>query len=423
MEILMFNSDILLAFALMILLFLRQIVILKRPNKITYAPLMIGIGAIASLIHIAIHPDATNVILLLRESIFPFLIALFFYIIMNIIDQTQTSQNARTQEEFVKVLVNEITQLKEFILEIETNMNTSQEAEHNSQEEIRAKFREDIRALDSIQLNQTKFIDKFNEMEGWHKDVSKGFAYFTEVQLPELDNVVHKHIDILRVAEQDHYNKLSLLLQKAVESRVDMSDDIDELKVKLNAMKTISDEIARSIIAQTLQQLSGVTKDFESQILTLKSHTESVRRSLQEGDTRVEAIKIQSEIIMKQMVLSSNKMQELQQQNSDLYDVYAMLKEIIHDVELVKLDYVKSQSQLSFISQDLAQSKDAQVLEMSQKIDTLSENFATKIDESLEKLHEHYNIAGEEITQSVQMLAKRAQMKNGYGNYDNDSSL
>ena len=59
---------------------------------------------------------------------------------------------------------------------------------------------------------------------------------------------------------------------------------------------------------------------------------------------------------------------------------------------------------------------------MSQKIDTLSENFAMKIDESLEKLHDHYNIAGEEITQSVQILAKRAQMKNGYGDYDGGTS-
>ncbi len=418
----MFNSDLLLAFAFMALLFLRQIIILKRPNKINYAPLMIAIGAIASLVHFIINPDTTDVILLLRESIFPFLVALLLYIVMNVLHQTQVSENARTQEEFVKVLVREITQLKDFILEIEMKMTSSQEAERSSQEEIRVKFREDIRALDTIQFNQTKFIDKFDEMEAWHKDVSKGFAYFTEVQLPELDNVVHKHIDILRVAEQDHYNKLNQLLQKAVESRVDMSDDIDELKIKLNSMKTISDEIAKSITAQTLKQLSGVTKAFESQILTLKSHTESLQTSLQEGETRLESIKTQSEIIMKQMVLSSNKMKELQLQNSDLHDVYTMLKEIIHDVELVKLDYIKSQSQLSLISQDLAQSKDRQVLEMSQKIDALSENFASKIDESLEKLHEHYNIAGEEITQSVQILAKRAQLKNRYGDYDGGSS-
>jgi hypothetical protein len=65
-------------------LFLRQISILKQPNKINYAPLMVGIGAIGSVIHFIIHPDASNVIMLLRESFFPLLVALLFYIVMNI---------------------------------------------------------------------------------------------------------------------------------------------------------------------------------------------------------------------------------------------------------------------------------------------------------------------------------------------------
>ncbi len=418
----MFNSDLLVAFAFMALLFLRQVIILKRPNKINYAPLMIGIGAIASLIHFIIHPDTTNVILLLRESIFPLLVALLLYIVMNILHQTQVSQNTRTQEEFVKVLVNEITQLKAFILEMETKMNTSQEAEQSSQEEIRKKFREDIQALDSIQLNQIKFLDKFDEMEEWHKDVSKVFINFTEMQLPELDNVVHKHIDILRVAEQDHYNKLNSLLQKAVESRIDMSGDIEELKEKLLSMKSISDDIAQSITEHTLHQLSGVTKAFEMQVISLKSHTESVGTSLQEGETRLDAIRMQSEMIMKQMVLSSNKMKELELQNSSLYDVYTMLKDIINDVEIVKFDYEKSQSQLSLISKDLVQSKDEELLNISKKIDILSENFTEKIEESLEKLQEHYVIAGKEITKTTQLLAKQAQLKNGYNDYNGGAS-
>ena len=410
----MFNSDLLLAFTFMAILFLRQIVILKRPNKINYAPLMIGIGSIATLVHFIIHPETENMLLLLRESMFPLLVALLLYIVMNILHQTQISENARTQEEFTKVLVQEISDLKKFILEIETKMNTAQELERHTQEEIRTKFKEDIRALDTIQLNQATFIDKFENMESWHKEVSKGFEYFAEVQLPQLDNVVHKHIDILRVAEQDHYNKLTSLLETAVKSRGDMSEDIDELKMSINNIRTVSKEIAGSITKHTLQQLSGITKAFEDQIIALKSHTEGVTTSLYEGETTLEAIRTQSEMIMKQMVLSSTKMKELQGQNSELTDVYATLKEIIGDVEAVKSDYVKSQAQLSSISKELADSKDDQVLQMREKIDELSESVSKEIAESLEKLHEHYHIAGGEITQSVQMLAKRAQIKSGY---------
>ena len=415
----MFDSDILLAFAFMGILFLRQIVIIKRPNKINYAPLMIGIGSIATLVHFIIHPESTDILLITRESLFPLLVSLLLYTVMNILHQTQLSQSARTQEEFVKVLVSEITQLKEFIYEIETKMTLAQQEERRAQEEIRSQFKEDVTALDTIQRNQTKFIGKFEEMRGWHDAVSKGFEYFTAVQLPELDNVVHKHIDILRVAEQDHYNKLNSLLQKGLTSKGSISDDIDTLKKSLNSMKHISDEIATSIVKHTLSQLSGVTKSFESQIIGLKSHTESVTTSLSEGENTLGNIRIQSELIMKQMILSANKMNELEEQNSGLHDIYATLKEIVKDVEAVKSDYVKAQAQLGLISSDLAKSKDAEVLEMRKKIDDLSENLSLKIEESLAKLHEHYHMANGEITQSVKILAKQAQLKSGYGDIEN----
>ena len=415
----MFDSDVLLSFTFMVILFLRQVQILKQPNKINYAPLMIGIGVISSLVHFIIHPDTSDVVLLLRESLFPLLAALLLYIVMNILHQTKISQTARTQEEFTKVLVTEITQLKEFILEIEGKMNASQEIERDSQEEIRTKFKEDIRALDTIQLNQEKFIGKINEMEVWHKDVAKGFEYFSEVQLPELDNVVHKHIDILRVAEQDHYNKLNNLLERAVKSRGDMSEDIEELKSSIEKIRSVSDEIAATITQKTLAQLSSITKAFESQVIGLKSHTEGVSTSLTESETTIQTIRTQSEMIMKQMVLSSSKMKALQEQNSDLSDVYLTLKEIIDDVEAVRSEYIKSQAILTTLSKELSSSKNEQVTEMKESINALSETLSNKIDESLKQLHEHYHIADEEITQSVQMLAKRAQLKSGYGNIEN----
>lgn len=411
----MFNNDLLIPFAFMALLFLRQIFILKQPNKINYAPLMIGIGSIASLVHFIIHPQTSDIVLLLRESLFPLLVALLLYIVMNILHQTQVSEKTRTQEEFIKVLVNEISDLKKFILELEERMSSSQASDENSRQEVRMQFKEDLKALDAVLKNQATFIGKFDEMESWHESVNKGFEYFTEVQMPSLDNVVHKHIDILRVAEQDHYNKLNKLLERGVKSRGDISEEIEELKKSLSSIKGVSSEIASTITKETLQQISGVTRAFESQIIALKSHTEGVSTSLSEGETRLENIKNQSELIMKQMVLSSNKMQELEKQNSGLHDVYAMLKEIIKDVESVKSDYIKSQSQLSLISKELSDSKGEEVLEMKKKVDELSENLSKKIDDSLEKLHEHYHIAGGEITQSVQMLAKRAQVKSGYG--------
>ena len=414
----MFANDLLLAFTFMALLFLRQIWILKRPNKINYAPLMVGIGAISSVVHFIIHPDTSDVILLLRESFFPLLVALLLFIVMNILQQTQESEQARTQEEFTKVLVSEVSSLKKFMSELEERMQFSQQEDQQVREEVRKKFQEDIKALDAIQVNQANFLKRFDEMESWHKDVNKGFEYFTDVQLPELDNVVHKHIDILRVAEQDHYNKIKVTLNKAVDTRCDIAEDMEELKASLHSMKSISDEIAKAITKHTLQQLSGVTKSFESQVISLKSHAESVNTSLLEGENRLENIRNQSEMIMQQMILSSTRMDELEEKNSGLHDIYSTIKDITGDIERIRADYIKAQSELSLLSKEMAQGKDEQLSEMKQQIDSLGENLSKRINESLEKLHQHYHIAQEDISQSVQVLAKQAQLKKGYGDFE-----
>ena len=414
----MFDIDLLVAFAFMALLFLRQISILKQPNKINYAPLIIIIGSIGGVIHFILHPDTSDVILLLRESFIPLLVGLLLYIIMNIMHQTQESQSARTKDEFAKVLVSEISGLKEFMSELESRMRNSQQEDQRVQEDVREKFQEDIKALDTIKENQEKFLDKFEEMDLWHQNVSKEFEHFTEIQMPELDNVVHKHIDILRVAEQDHYNQLKATLNRAVESRGDISGEIEELKVNLESIKNVSHTIASSITKHTLEQLSGVTKAFENQIIALKSHAESVKTSLSEGDNTLGNIRVQSEIIMKQMSLSSHKMDALEKQNDGLHNIYLNIKDLMKDMEMVKSDYVKSQSQLSQISQELSTSKDEQIDALKVQVESLSDVLTKKIDDSLEKLHEHYHIADEDITKSVQILAKKAQLKSGYSDLD-----
>ncbi len=410
----MFDNDLLIAFVFMALLFLRQVAILKKPNKINYAPLMIGIGAISSVVHFIIAPDTSDIILLLRESFFPLLVALILYIVMNILHQTQQSQNAREQGELSKVVVGEISELRAFILELEERMNSAHQEDRDAQAEIRENFKNDIKTLDSIKHNQEKFLEKFHEVELWHKGVSKSFTYFSEVQVPQLDDVVHKHIEILRVAEQDHYNKLSKLLQSAVESRGDLSLDIEELKESLYSMQNISREIANAITEQTIEKLSGVTNAFESQIIGVKSHAEGVSTSLYESESRLSEIRNQSEIIMKQMVLSSKKMDELVRQNSGLNELHTNIQEIVKDIDAIKSDYVQAQSQLLRIVHDLEESKEEQIMAMREKIERLGQTLTLKIEESLEQLHKHYNIASEDITKSVQLLSKRAQFQKGY---------
>lgn len=402
----------------MALLFLRHVAILKKPNKINYAPLMIAIGAIAALVHFVIHPDPSNIVLLLRESLMPLLAAMILYIIMNILNQTKESQSAKLHDEFTQVLVQEITQLKKFILELEARMTEYSESDRRTQLEIQEKFTSDVQALEAILANQTEFAKKFDTLEEWHESVTKSFAYFSEVQLPELDNIVHKHIDILRLAEQEHYNKLTQLLEKAGESRCDIAEDIELLKSSLASMKELSESVAKTIVEKTFAKFTTVTQEFEAQIMSLKLHTEGIKTTLYEDESVLSNIRTQSEMIMKQMLLSANKMDELQQQTSSLSKVSLEIKELVDDIEKIKADYVKSQAQLTQLSNSLHSLKDENFQAMEEKIEALSAALSTKIDEAVQKLYEHYHIANENITESVKIMAKKAQLQKGYTELD-----
>jgi len=415
----LFDGDLLLAFIFMAVLFLRQISILKEPNKINYAPLMIGVGAISSVVHFIIHPEAVDTLLILRESFFPFLVALFLYIVMNILHQTLETEHMKTQHEFTKTLIEQITQLKDFSSDLERRMILNQENDKKAQTEVQEKFKQDIKALDTIQVNQSKFLEKFEEMGNWHKDVSKAFVDFTEVQLPSLDNVVHKHIDILRVAEQDHYNQIKSTLKEAVDNKYDVSEDIDELKSKFEGVKNVATDIANSVVRHTIKQLSGVTKSFENQILSLKSHTEGIGTSLLESERRLDNIREKSEMIMKQMILSSKKMNELEGQNSGLNDLYFTIKELLNDIEVIKADYVKSQSQLSSVANELKLAQDTDIKGIKEQMETLIIDVSTKIEDSLDQLQKEHNIPDDKVSKNVQFLAKQVQLKKGYSELDN----
>ena len=121
-----------------------------------------------------------------------------------------------------------------------------------------------------------------------------------------------------------------------------------------------------------------------------------------------------SELIMEQMVLSSNQMSKIEIQNTSLNDIESNFKDIVKDMKYIKADYVKAQSELNFIASDLKASKEKDMVGVKEQVEILVEELTAKIEGSLEKLHKHYHIANEDISQSVQFLAKQAQLKKGY---------
>jgi chromosome segregation ATPase len=341
-------------------------------------------------------------------------VSLLLYLVINILKQTQTTQEDKSHTQTIEDLTYQVLDLKDFIYNLETRMVVFLQEEKTTQETMQETTKGEIKILAEIQKNQNIFIDKFQEIEYWQNNIMKELDKFTHIEFPKLDNIVHKHIDILRVAEQDHFNHLQSEIQNILPMKIDFKDDIEDLKQNIFSMKGLSEQIARSITKHTLQQLSNVTKDFESQVLFLKSHTEGVVTSLQEGESTLSAIRQESEMIMKQMRLSSDKMEELKIQNDAIHSSYEVIKDLIHDVELIKKEYLKSRIQLSEIVKEFKDTENEQILQMKEQIETLSALLSQKIKESLDELREYYHIADTKVPQTVQMLSQKTKLVQGY---------
>jgi ABC-type transporter Mla subunit MlaD len=275
------------------------------------------------------------------------------------------------------------------------------------QQEIQEKFQSDIESLDTIHANQIEFMKKFEKIEAYNENVNKAFSYFSEVEMPELNERLNKHIELLRVSEQDHYNKLTELLKKAGESRYDIAEDIESLKSMLESMKDLSDNVSKTIVEKTSAKLSSITQEFEGQIVSLKLHAEGIKTALYEDESVLSSIRTQSEMIMKQMRLSANQMDELEKKNSALASVYGDIEDLLKDVEKIKADYVKAQSQLTQLANELQNVKEQNTTDIK-----------AMLEEFLQKLDKDYNKREENITESVKMMVKKAQLQKGYTQLD-----
>ena len=403
----MFDSDLLIAFGVMGVLFLRQIAILKEPNKIDYAPLLLGIGVVSSIIHFIIHPHSEDILLLSRESLVPFLVALILYLILNTLQQMQRSLESKEEELLSRLLVQEISQLKRFILDLEERMNKAQSQTVQTQREVREKFVEDIGILSNIEANQKRFLEQFLQLEQWNEDVKNLLRYFSEEQLPKLDEVVNRHINIFRVSEQDHYNRIQELLKKAIESRFDISDDLHSIEKKLDTIIALKTTITEKIVAATTQELSSVMKEFEKELLLLRSNVALVATSLHESEAVIGDIRRESEQVMQKIIVTEKSLEKVEE-----------LKRVLDSVEHIQSDYTEAELKLHFLTKELQMELKNELETIDNKFDSLSQELCEKIDTSLENLQKHYHTIGEDVTQKANLLAKQAIIQKGYSDIE-----
>lgn len=341
----MLEIDLLMAIVIMSLLFLRHINVYKDRNKINYTPVVIGIGIIAGLLHFVMMGDSEGWLFALRESLLTVIVGVIFSAIMSVMSQTQHVANQYSDNLRIQNIDDEIRGLKNLFNTVNGQLGQVAQMEDSTQLQLKNIFKEEIDALNVVQSNQKLFIHKIEAMLAKQQVSMEKFEEFTLNELPSLDNIVHRHIDLLRISEQDHFNQLKNALKASSDDKKEFHDELIQIKIVLQRLH--ESHSMDPIIGHLEQEFTRIIQEFSRHIQTIGSKSESIVTTLLENEKILKGSREQSELIMQQMVLSSNHMREMSQNSKELNESIKPLGHLFSAAELLHKEFILAKSKLT----------------------------------------------------------------------------
>lgn len=341
----MLQIDLLIAIVIMSLLFLRHINVYKDRNKINYTPIVIGIGVIMGLLHFVMMGDSEGWLLALRESLLTVIVGVVFAAIMSVMSQTQNVVSQYADNKRIQDIYDEIGSLKNLFNTVNGTLGQVAQMEDSTHLQLKNIFKEEIDALNVIQSNQKLFINKIESILAKQQDSMEKFEEFTLTELPSLDNVVHRHIDLLRISEQDHFNQLKNTVKASLEDKKDLNEEIIHIKLMLEKLE--KSNTMESVIGHLEDEFSRIIHDFSRNIQTIAAKSESIVTTLLENEKILIGSREQSELIMQQMVLSSNHMREMSHNSKELNESIKPLGQLFSSAQSLHKEFVLAKSKLT----------------------------------------------------------------------------
>ncbi len=411
----MLDVEMIVFFIILSVLFLRQFAIYKQPSKINYAPLLIVIGVSGSLLHFMLHPQSEDITLLLRESAIPLFVSLMMYFILNILNQAQHSSSILHEEALRQKFLKDMQVVKEELSYLSEEITAGNSAsEMNSFQSVRTVFQEDIAALHVIQDNQKLFLQKFEDMMARQHDGLKSFEEFSTIKMPEFDTIIHRHIEMLRIAEQDHFNKIKTALESTESQKCDVNETLGTILSTLNSLQNSSDSIAKSVLEQTTGDLTRIFSEYESYLNRLHAQSETLSTSIKESEALLFTLKERSESVVQQMVVVSKNMDKIHANTQEVGDINVPIEKLSSQVSRLEHESIKIKDEINAFSKQLETLKKEELAHREHEIEQLSVSLNDKIDATLEKLYEQYHLAQNDISSTVKELASRSKLQQTY---------
>lgn len=339
----MISIDLLVSMIVMSLFFLRHTAVYKDPNKINYTPVVLALGIIGGLLHFILSGGMdANVV---KESLLSFGFGITLSAIMSVMSQTVSTITTHEYRLRFGTLIDEMTAVSSVLSTLRERLDIVAQMESSTHDQIRHVFKEELDALNTIQSNQKLFVSKIESLLAKQQSAMEKFEEFTLSELPSLDNVVHRHIDLLRVAEQDHFNQLKNVARHSCDEQQEVHTQLKDIHDLLTQMS--HNQLPDHTISVLQRELDRIINDFSHHIHVLGNKSESIVTSLSENDSLLKHSREESELIMQQMVLSSKQMKEMTLHSKELSESLKPLSRLFASAETLHDEFVHAKGKLN----------------------------------------------------------------------------
>ena len=408
----MFEWDLLVAIALMSLLFLRHIAVYKDPNKINYTPIVLALGFVSGFLHFVMLGEGVQWLLVLREALLSVTLGIVLSAIMSVMSQTQRASGNALQNRQIQILIDDINELGQFFNIFDTALSRISAMENSTHEQLKNIFKEEIEALGSILNNQKFFIQKVESVLVQQQIAQEKFEVFTTSELPSLDNIVHRHIDLLRIAQTEHFNHIKHAMKQLDDAK---EQTHGELKMIYTAVQKLPKTFSNDDITGSIEgELSKIITDFEHHMVTIGSKAQSIVMTLLENEALLEGSREQSEMIMQQMVLSSNNMREMNHTAKELGLTLRPISTMFESAQALSVEFSSAKSKLSELLITLESYEKHDIREMHENLENISNtaiaNMGLLVENMKQYTQEKHNVSPQE----VQELSQKVKLQQSY---------
>ena len=401
---------------IILFLFWRQLIVFKMRRKINYAPIVLIIGLISSISLFVFSSDRGELKSDIQYALLPLLISLIFYMVMYLMYQLKINSAKAEKEEHEKLLAILVSNIKEYFSVLNEKLSVIESTDEKTLNAVQMALKNELSVFSKLSSQQEMLADKIEQMYVQEENALMKIQTFLEKEIPDLDTVVHRHIDILRIAEQDHYNKLYTMLNNMNDSTVavEVQKTLETLHNRLDIMEGNYEKSASLVALEVKEILHSSISSLSKDLSNAKQLGESLSLSTQEYEVKLQELHKHASQLLQKSDTIHESMEDTYNQSQKIGPVYTSLNELVSRLMDIYGEYKHAKKELHILASELGNAEERHFEIMDNKIDKLGEDIHKKIEASLYELKEHYHIADRDVTTTVKTLAAKAQMQKSY---------